>query len=156
MRQFISFVIREAKHILRDKRTMLILFGMPVVLMLLFGFAITNDVKNVRTVVVTSQMDHLTRAAVERLAASEYFTIVSPHAKRCGMADSQSEGRPCRCLCTGFRLKEEWCAVYRRWQRPQYGTTMDGLCPTSNCQFSSQRHTPLRRRIINCQFKTTL
>ena len=76
MRQFISFVIKEAKHILRDKRTMLILFGMPVVLMLLFGFAITNDVKNVRTVVVTSQMDHLTRAAIERLAASEYFTIV--------------------------------------------------------------------------------
>jgi ABC-2 type transport system permease protein len=44
--------------------------------MLLFGFAITNDVKNVRTVVVTSQIDHLTQAAVERLAASEYFTIV--------------------------------------------------------------------------------
>ena len=76
MKQFISFVIKEAKHILRDKRTMLILFGMPIVLMLLFGFAITNDVKNVRTVVVTSQMDHLTQAAVERLAASEYFTIV--------------------------------------------------------------------------------
>ena len=76
MRQFISFVIKEAKHILRDKRTMLILFGMPIVLMLLFGFAITNDVKNVRTVVVTSQMDHQTQAAIERLAASEYFTIV--------------------------------------------------------------------------------
>ena len=75
MKQFISFVIKEAKHILRDKRTMLILFGMPVVLMLLFGFAITTDVKNVRTVVVTSQMDHLTQAAVERLAQSEYFTI---------------------------------------------------------------------------------
>ena len=73
---FLSFVIKEAKHILRDKRTMLILFGMPIVLMLLFGFAITNDVKNVRTVVVTSQMDHLTQQAVERLAASEYFTIV--------------------------------------------------------------------------------
>ena len=75
MKQFISFVIKEAKHILRDKRTMLILFGIPVVLMLLFGFAITTDVKNVRTVVVTSQMDHLTQAAVERLAQSEYFTI---------------------------------------------------------------------------------
>ena len=75
MKQFISFVIKEARHILRDKRTMLILFGMPVVLMLLFGFAITNDVKNVRTVVVTSQMDHLTQQAVERLASSEYFTI---------------------------------------------------------------------------------
>lgn len=75
MKQFYSFVIKEARHILRDKRTMLILFGMPVVLMLLFGFAITTDVKNVRTVVVTSQMDHLTQAAVERLAQSEYFTI---------------------------------------------------------------------------------
>ena len=75
MKQFISFVIKEAKHITRDKRTMLILFGIPVVLMLLFGFAITTDVKNVRTVVVTSQMDHLTQAAVERLAQSEYFTI---------------------------------------------------------------------------------
>ena len=75
MKQFVSFVIKEAKHILRDKRTMLILFGMPVVMMQLFGFAITTDVKNVRTVVVTSQMDHLTQAAVERLAQSEYFTI---------------------------------------------------------------------------------
>ena len=76
MKQFISFVIKETRHILRDKRTMLILFGMPVVLMLLFGFAITNDVRNVRTVVVTSQMDHCTQQAVERLAASEYFAIV--------------------------------------------------------------------------------
>ena len=76
MRQFISFVIKETRHILRDKRTMLILFGMPIVMMLLFGFAITNDVKNVRSVVVTSQMDHLTQAAINRLSASEYFTLV--------------------------------------------------------------------------------
>ena len=77
MKQFLSFVIKESRHILRDRRTMLILFGMPIVLMLLFGFAITNDVKNVRTVVVTSQMDHLTQAAVERLSASEYFNITA-------------------------------------------------------------------------------
>ena len=77
MKQFISFVIKEARHILRDKRTMLILFGMPMVLMLIFGFAITNDVRNVRTIVVTSQMDPQTQAAVERLAASEYFTITT-------------------------------------------------------------------------------
>ena len=77
MKQFVSFIIKEAKHILRDKRTMLILFGMPVVMMLLFGFAITTDVKNVRTVVVTSQVDYLTQQAVGRLAASEYFNIVA-------------------------------------------------------------------------------
>ncbi len=77
MNQFHSFVIKEARHIVRDRRTMLILFGMPVVMMLLFGFAITTDVRNVRLVAVTSQMDHQTQAAVERLAASEYFTVTA-------------------------------------------------------------------------------
>ncbi|MBQ9645194.1 MAG: ABC transporter permease [Prevotella sp.] len=77
MKQFAAFVTKETRHILRDRRTMLILFGMPIVLMLLFGFAITNDVKNVRTVVVTSQMDHLTQQAVRRLAASEYFHLTA-------------------------------------------------------------------------------
>ena len=55
--------------------TVLILFGMPVVMMLLFGFAVTTDVKNVRTVVVTSEMSPRTQQAVERLAQSEYFII---------------------------------------------------------------------------------
>lgn len=95
MQQFVSFVIKESRHILRDKRTMLILFGMPVVLMLLFGFAITTDVKHVRTVVVTSQMDVQTQRAVERLSQSEYFsvtqTVSTPHAAeqliRCQEAD---------------------------------------------------------------------
>ena len=75
MKQFIAFVLKETKHILRDKRTMLILFGMPVVMMLLFGFAITTDVKNVRTVVVTSEMSPRIQQAIERLSQSEYFTI---------------------------------------------------------------------------------
>ena len=75
MKQFLSFVIKETKHILRDKRTMLILFGMPVVLMFLFGFAITTDVKNVRTVIVAVNSDHQTLQAFNRLAASEYFII---------------------------------------------------------------------------------
>lgn len=77
MNKFSSFVIKESKHILRDKRLMMILFGMPVIMMLLFGFAITNDIKNVRTVIVTSSMDHQTRQMTEHLANSEYFKIVS-------------------------------------------------------------------------------
>ena len=77
MKQFISFVIKESHHIRRDKRTMLILFGMPTVMMLIFGFAITTDVKNVRTIVVTSQMDYETQVSVNRLAASDYFTITA-------------------------------------------------------------------------------
>ena len=77
MKQFITLVIKETKHIMRDKRTMLILFGMPVVMMLLFGFAISTDVRNVRTVVVNASTDHLTQSLVNALSASEYFDLVS-------------------------------------------------------------------------------
>ncbi len=76
MQPFISFTIKETRHILRDRRTMLILFGMPIVMMLLFGFAISTDVKNVRTVVVTSTVDHETQTAITRLGANEYFDIM--------------------------------------------------------------------------------
>lgn len=60
---------------MRDKRTVMILFGMPIVMMTLFGFAISTDLKNVRTVVVTASMDEATKAVMDRLDASEYFDI---------------------------------------------------------------------------------
>ena len=75
MKPFFSFVLKETKHILRDKRTMLMLFGMPIVMMLLFGFAVTNDVRNVRIIIVMSNADNATQQVADRLAASEYFTL---------------------------------------------------------------------------------
>ena len=75
MKTFSSFILKEIKHILRDRRTMLILFGMPLVMMLLFGFAISTDVKDVRIAVVTTSSDQLTRHIVERLNTSEYFQL---------------------------------------------------------------------------------
>ncbi len=76
MKQFTALVLKEMRHILRDRRTMLILFGMPVAMMLLFGFAISTDVRNVRTVVVSTTVDNLARQRIEALGASEYFDIV--------------------------------------------------------------------------------
>ena len=72
---FIAFVGKEIRHILRDRRTMLILFGMPLIMMLLFGFAISTDVKDVRLVAVTTPADHLTQRMLARLDASEYFIL---------------------------------------------------------------------------------
>lgn len=75
MNQFISFVIKETKHIVRDRRTMLILFGMPVVMMLIFGFAITTDIRNVKVTVVTAVMNQRIQQVVQRIDASEYFVV---------------------------------------------------------------------------------
>lgn len=75
MKQFIAFVRKEFYHILRDKRTILILIGMPIVQIILFGFAISTEVKNVQTAVLTSSVDTDTRALIDRMDASEYFTV---------------------------------------------------------------------------------
>lgn len=75
MKQFFNFVVKETRHILRDKRTMLILFGMPLVMMLLFGFAISTDVREVRTLIVGSVQNTHTRQLVDRINCSSYFTL---------------------------------------------------------------------------------
>lgn len=70
-----TFIKKETKHIFRDARTVMILFGMPVVMMLIFGFALTTDVKDVRVALVTSSMDNVTQRIVDRINASEYFDV---------------------------------------------------------------------------------
>ncbi len=76
MKQFLSFVHKEFHHILRDGRTMLILLGMPVVQILLFGFAINMEVQHIRTAIFDPAQDAATRDITGRLAANPYFHVV--------------------------------------------------------------------------------
>ncbi len=71
----IAFIQKEAKHVLRDTRSLLILLGLPVVMMTLFGFALSNEVKNSRFVVVNPAPDSETTALIARLDHSSYFTF---------------------------------------------------------------------------------
>ena len=75
MKQFIAFVRKEFYYISRDKRTMLILIGMPIVQIILFGFAISTEVRNVQTAILTSSTDADTRHIIDHVDASEYFTV---------------------------------------------------------------------------------
>jgi ABC-2 type transport system permease protein len=75
MKQFIAFVKKEFIHIFRDVRTMIILLGMPVIQIVLFGFAITTEVKNSRIAILDPSMDISTRRITEMLNVSEYFDI---------------------------------------------------------------------------------
>lgn len=77
MKQFISFVKKEFYHILRDRRTMFILLGMPVVQIILFGFALTNEVKNSQIAILDNAKDASTTAIIQELEASRYFDIAS-------------------------------------------------------------------------------
>lgn len=75
MKQFLTFVKKEFLHVLRDKKTLLILFGMPVVQILIFGFALTNEVKNSKIVVVDYAKDIASQKIIAKIEASRYFEI---------------------------------------------------------------------------------
>ena len=75
-RQFLAFITKEFRHILRDKRTMLILLGIPIIQIILFGFAIRNDIKDAKVAVFDPSHDVATQRIVHRLHASEYFEVV--------------------------------------------------------------------------------
>lgn len=76
MKQFLSFIRKEFLHILRDKRTILILLAMPVVQIILFGFAISTEVNNVRMAVLDMSKCPQTADLVRQVDASEYFSVL--------------------------------------------------------------------------------
>ncbi|TDH28690.1 ABC transporter permease [Segetibacter sp. 3557_3] len=75
MKQFLALIKKEFAHVLRDRKTLLILFGMPVVQILIFGFALTNEVKNAKVLVVDQANDIASRQIIDKLEASRYFEI---------------------------------------------------------------------------------
>jgi ABC-2 type transport system permease protein len=75
MKQFINFVKKEFAHVWRDKKTLLILFGMPVIQILIFGFALTNEVKNSKIIVMDQAKDLASQQIITKIAASRYFDI---------------------------------------------------------------------------------
>ncbi|MDR0394909.1 MAG: ABC transporter permease [Tannerella sp.] len=72
---FRAFMKKEFFHIFRDKRTILILLGLPVVQMILFGFTISTEMKNIKVAVMAPVQDEMTRRMIERIDASEYFSV---------------------------------------------------------------------------------
>ena len=73
--QFFAFVKKEFFHIWRDKRTMFILLGMPIVQIVIFGFALTNEVKNANIAILDNSKDAATASLSAELDASRYFAL---------------------------------------------------------------------------------
>ncbi len=75
MNSFLSFVKKEFYHIFRDKRTMLILFGIPIAQVLLFGFVITSELKNVQIAVWDKSNDITTNQIINKITSSGFFEL---------------------------------------------------------------------------------
>ncbi|MCF8303245.1 MAG: ABC transporter permease [Bacteroidales bacterium] len=75
MKRFFGFVTKEFYHIFRDVRTILILFGMPIAQILIFGYVITNEIKDVNIAVLDHSKDEVTREITDKLLSSGYFIL---------------------------------------------------------------------------------
>lgn len=75
MKQLFTFVRKEFLHVLRDKRTLLVLFGMPVVQILLFGFALSTEVKNTKIGILDQDGSQRSVELVAKINANQYFDL---------------------------------------------------------------------------------
>jgi len=77
MKQLFSFIRKEFYHILRDKTTMMILLLMPIIQIILFGFALTTEVKDTQVAVLVPTNDEASSRIIDKLDASAYFDVVA-------------------------------------------------------------------------------
>jgi ABC-2 type transport system permease protein len=75
MKQLITFVKKEFWHLLRDKRTLIVLFGMPIVQILLFGFALSTEVKNTKIGVLDQDQSQSSIELITKIGANQYFDV---------------------------------------------------------------------------------
>jgi ABC-2 type transport system permease protein len=73
MKQFIAFIKKEFFHIWRDKRTLFILLGMPITQIIIFGFALTNEVKNTKMAILDFSKDVSSMQLIQKMSVSKYF-----------------------------------------------------------------------------------
>src|SRR6185312_7854808 len=75
MKQFLSFIKKEFAHVFRDRKTLIMLFGFPIIQIVLFGFALTNELKNANIVVVDNAKDLASQQIIDKLQGSKFFNV---------------------------------------------------------------------------------
>ncbi|NJD10336.1 MAG: ABC transporter permease [Gemmatimonadetes bacterium] len=74
--RILALVRKEARQLLRDPKTKRLMFGAPIIQLLMFGYAVTTDVNHVPTGIVDHDQTQQSRALADALTAGDYFRIV--------------------------------------------------------------------------------
>jgi len=75
MKQFITFIRKEFYHVFRDRKTLLLLFGLPIAQIILFGFALTNEIKNANIVICDYARDDASQRIIQKLSVNKNIRI---------------------------------------------------------------------------------
>jgi ABC-2 type transport system permease protein len=113
---------KEFKHILRDPRSLWIVFMLPNVMMFLFGYAIDLDLKDVRLGICDLSRTPQSRALVEAIDASSYFSVVARYGNP-GETGGLFERRAIR---AGVIVPRDFARALERERRAAVGIVIDG------------------------------
>jgi ABC-2 type transport system permease protein len=75
MSRVLAVIRKEIRHILRDKRTMAMIIMMPLIQLLIYGYAIQSDVKHLATAILDEDQSPMSRRLIEALVQSQYFDM---------------------------------------------------------------------------------
>lgn len=160
MKRMYAFVRKEFFHIFRDKRTLLILFGMPIVQILLFGFAITNEIKNANIAILDNSKDITTIEIINKIKSSGYFNIENIAKNVQEIESSFKKGK----IKVAIIFDQDFDKHYQNGQQPKIQILADASDPnTANTlinylssiimNFNAEKNNNALKPIINTEFK---
>lgn len=146
MKTFWAFVKKETFHILRDTRTLYILFGMPIVLVLIFGYTVTNEFKDASVGVVDESKDELSKQLIEHLVASGHFRLIEVEDRVHELEGALRAGRvklgiviPPEFETKFFREKTATIQLIADATEPNYATTLSSYATQMINSFQNER-----------------
>lgn len=116
---------KEGKEIIRDKLYLALAFGVPLLLFVLFGFGLTLDAKNIPFAVIDQNRSPLSRAMVDRLANSTYFTLKTRFTDFQSLMEGLVDGR----LRLGLIIPPQFDRTLQAGQPSEIQALIDGAFP---------------------------
>jgi ABC-2 type transport system permease protein len=162
MKIFWAFVRKEFYHILRDPRTLAILFGMPVVLVLIFGYTVTNEFKDASVAVLDQAQDELSHELIDHLTASGHLQLVAKVATADGLDAAFRSNR----VKLGIVIPPDFEAAFWREgeakiqliadaTEPNYATTLVNYANQMIGAFQRMKH-PAAQPVYQVQVQTRM
>ncbi|MEN3046370.1 MAG: ABC transporter permease [Candidatus Hydrothermales bacterium] len=122
MKRLFYFIEKEFIQVLRDKKTGLIVFVAPLIQLIVYGYVISTDVRNVRTGVVDYSGEKISRDFINSLCASGFFKLKKYYSEIKEMEEDFIKGE----IDLGIIIKRDFEKRIKRLEKPEILVLLDG------------------------------
>lgn len=126
LRRFFSIVRKELIHIRRDRASLGMIIGMPVMMILLFGYAVTTEVNHIEMAVFDQSQTRESREYIQKFRSSNYFNPDYFAKSKGELNDLLDSGT----VKAGLIIPPDFALLLKRGKSPQVQLVVDGSDPT--------------------------